>query len=51
MKIYITRHAQDDDSVRGGWSENSLTDLGVLEPNSLGIEQSDGNIIFLIGGL
>lgn len=48
MKIYITRHARDDDSVRGGWSENSLTDLGVLESNSLADEllknQSSYNI-------
>lgn len=35
MKIYIIRHAQDNDSVRGGWSENSLTDFGALESNSL----------------
>lgn len=48
MKIYITRHARDDDSVRGGWSANSLTDFGVLESNSLADEllknQSSYNI-------
>lgn len=26
MKIYIARHGQDDDSVRGGWSDCSLTE-------------------------
>ena len=29
MKIYIARHGQDDDSVRGGWSDCLLTDLGL----------------------
>ena len=29
MKIYIVRHGQDDDTVRGGWSNASLTSLGV----------------------
>ena len=38
MKICIIRRARDDDSVRGGWSENSLTDLGILESNSLADE-------------
>ena len=49
MKIYITRHAQDDDSVRGGWSENSLTDLGVLESNSLADELSKNQNSYDIG--
>lgn len=48
MKIYIIRHARDDDSVRGGWSENSLTDSGILEFNSFADEllknQSSYNI-------
>lgn len=35
MKIYIVRHGQDDDSVRGGWSNTSLTDLGVKQSTDL----------------
>ena len=31
MKIYIVRHGQDDDSVRGGWSDTPLTALGVQQ--------------------
>lgn len=35
MKIYIVRHGQDDDTVRGGWSEASLTSLGVEQARTL----------------
>lgn len=38
MKIYIVRHGQDDDSVRGGWSDSSLTDLGVKQSVDLADE-------------
>lgn len=38
MKIYIARHGQDDDSVRGGWSDCSLTDLGVKQSVDLADE-------------
>lgn len=31
MKIYIVRHGQDDDTVRGGWSDTPLTVLGVQQ--------------------
>lgn len=35
MKIYIIRHGQDDDTVRGGWSDSGLTDLGIKQANTL----------------
>lgn len=38
MKIYIARHGQDDDSVRGGWSDCLLTDLGVKQSVDLADE-------------
>lgn len=38
MKIYIVRHGQDDDSVRGGWSDCPLIDLGVQQSNKLADE-------------
>lgn len=38
MKVYITRHGQDDDTVRGGWSDSTLTELGVKQAEKLGIE-------------
>lgn len=31
MKIFIVRHGQDDDSVRGGWSNAPLTETGVQQ--------------------
>lgn len=38
MKIYIVRHGQDDDSVRGGWSDTPLTDIGVQQSIELANE-------------
>lgn len=38
MKIYIIRHGQDDDSVRGGWSNFPLVDLGIQQSNQLADE-------------
>ena len=35
MKIYIVRHGQDDDSVRGGWGDGCITDLGIEQANTL----------------
>lgn len=31
MKIYILRHGQDDDSVRGGWSSVPLMETGIKQ--------------------
>ena len=31
MKVYLIRHGQDDDTVRGGWSDSPLTDLGIQQ--------------------
>lgn len=48
MKIYIIRHGQDDDTVRGGWSDNGLIDLGFEQANALAenlkLNQSQYNI-------
>lgn len=40
MKIYIIRHGQDDNSVRGGWSNTSLTEFGVEQAKNLAEEIS-----------
>lgn len=29
MICYLVRYGQDDDSVRGGWSDCPLTELGI----------------------
>lgn len=31
MICYLVRHGQDDDSVRGGWSDCTLTELGIQQ--------------------
>lgn len=38
MKIYIVRHGQDDNSVRGGWSNCPLADVGIQQSNRLADE-------------
>lgn len=35
MKCYLVRHAQDDDTVRGGWSTSELTELGIVQASNL----------------
>lgn len=35
MFCYLIRHGKDDDSVRGGWSDNPLTDEGVMRTKDL----------------
>lgn len=35
MKVYLVRHGQDDDSVRGGWSDCPLTELGIQQSTEL----------------
>ncbi len=35
MICYIIRHGKDDDSVRGGWSDSSLTNEGILQVQQL----------------
>ena len=36
MTVYLIRHGQDNDSVRGGWSKSPLTDIGRREVHQLG---------------
>lgn len=38
MKIYIVRHGQDDDSVRGGWSSVPITETGIKQAYALANE-------------
>ena len=33
--IYLIRHGKDDDTVRGGWSDASLTDVGITQVRAL----------------
>ena len=33
MTCYLLRHGKDDDSVRGGWSNSPLTDIGIAQVN------------------
>lgn len=35
MTCFLVRHGQDDDSVRGGWSESELTELGIVQASDL----------------
>lgn len=41
MKCYLVRHGQDDDSVRGGWSNHGLTSIGVEQVKNLAKEISE----------
>ena len=44
MTIYIARHGQDNDTVRGGWSNGELTNLGIKQSKLLAEElQKDEN--------
>lgn len=49
MKIYLVRHAQDDDSVRGGWSNTQLTELGIKQSNKLADEIANNLSYYNIG--
>lgn len=46
MILYIARHGKDDDTVRGGWSQNPLTEEGIQQAESLAsfVQKSDLNI-------
>ncbi len=35
MKCYLVRHGKDDDTVRGGWSDAPLTDIGIRQAHAL----------------
>lgn len=49
MKIFIVRHGQDDDTVRGGWSDGSLTEFGVRQSEILADELANGKEKYQIG--
>lgn len=33
MICYLVRHGQDDETVRGGWSDHPLTEAGIHQAN------------------
>ncbi len=35
MKIYLVRHGEDIPNYRGGWSNGSLTDKGIVQAKSV----------------
>ena len=43
MICYLVRHGKDDDTVRGGWSQQSLTDAGKAQADELAsfVQRSD----------
>ena len=41
MICYLIRHGQDDETVRGGWSEQPLTEEGVLQAEALAAKIAD----------
>lgn len=38
MFCHLIRHGKDDDTVRGGWSNTSLTEYGVEQVHKLGVQ-------------
>ena len=44
MICYLIRHGQDNESVRGGWSDHSLSKLGVIQAKDLAEDMSDYSI-------
>ncbi len=51
MKIFLVRHGQDDDSVRGGWSNSPLTDMGVQQSIDLADEIFNHSDYYNIGAV
>ena len=43
MTIYLVRHGADDNSIRGGWSNHSLTDEGLKQPKDLAKNLKENN--------
>ena len=41
MNLYLVRHGQDDESVRGGWCQHGLLEEGVTQSQCLGDELSN----------
>jgi len=48
LKCYLIRHGRDDDNVRGGWSQASLTDEGKEQSLQLAKKISDNSLWFNI---
>ena len=44
MTCYLTRHGQDDETVRGGWSGHSLVPEGIAQVHALGQEMCQKGI-------
>ena len=43
MIVYLVRHGADDDSIRGGWSNHSLTDEGLEQSEELTKKLKENN--------
>lgn len=44
MRCYIVRHGQDDETVRGGWGQQPLTEVGIQQAEKLAEEMAQLNI-------
>ena len=44
MTCYIIRHGQDDETIRGGWSNHSLVPEGVAQVHTLGAAMTAKNL-------
>lgn len=42
MICYLVRHGKDDDTVRGGWSQQPLTDVGKAQADELASKMYPG---------
>ncbi len=48
MTCYLIRHGKDDDTVRGGWSNASLTDEGIAQVENLALRLSESEAISIV---
>ena len=44
--IYLLRHGLDDENYIGGWSDNSLTDIGINQIETVAKYLKENNIVF-----
>lgn len=44
MTCYLVRHGKDDDTVRGGWSDASLTEEGIAQVKQLAQKIKNDNL-------
>ena len=44
MILYLVRHGKDDETVRGGWSDQPLTAEGICQAEAMSITMTERNI-------